>query len=82
LASTIEENLESVDHVTRVLGGVVHGVTTSRLFAGVALGKSPEERVSESVLAEVADDFVVNLESGEVGCAVCQYTASVDWCFT
>jgi len=68
LASTVEENLESVDHVTGVLGGVVHGVAAGRLFAGVAFGESPEERVGESVLAEVADDFVVNLEGGEVGC--------------
>jgi hypothetical protein len=40
LSSTVVKNLESVDHVTSVLGGVVHGVAASRLLTGVALGKS------------------------------------------
>jgi hypothetical protein len=38
------------------------------LFAGVTLGQSPVERVGKGVLAEVAEDFVVELEGGEVGC--------------
>lgn len=40
LSGTVEQDLEFVDHVTSVLGGVVHGVATGRLLAGVALGKS------------------------------------------
>lgn len=67
LASTVEENLELVDHVAGVLGGVVHGVTARGLLASVALGETPEERVGQSVLAEAGEDGVVNLEGGEVG---------------
>jgi hypothetical protein len=40
LSGTVVENLESVDHVTSVLGGVVHGVAASRLLTSVTLGKS------------------------------------------
>jgi hypothetical protein len=39
LTGTVVENLELVDHVTSVLGGVVHGVLARGLLAGVALGK-------------------------------------------
>ena len=39
LTSTVVENLELVDHVTSVLGGVVHGVLARGLLAGVALSK-------------------------------------------
>jgi hypothetical protein len=62
LASTVEQNLELGDHLTGVLGGVVHGVATSGLLASVALGKSPEERVGECVLAEAAENGLVDLE--------------------
>jgi hypothetical protein len=67
LASTVEQNLELGDHLTSILGGVVHGVTTSGLLAGVALGKCPEERVGECVLAEAGEDGLVDLERREVG---------------
>lgn len=40
LSGTVEQNLEPVDHVAGVLGGVVHGVATGRLFASVAFGES------------------------------------------
>lgn len=40
LSGTVVQNLESVDHVTSVLGGVIHSVAASRLLTGVALGKS------------------------------------------
>lgn len=39
LTGTVVENLELVDHVTSVLGGVVHGVLARGLLAGVALSK-------------------------------------------
>jgi|SRR5690242_16982290 len=39
LTSTVVENLELVDHVTGVLGGVVHGVLARGLLASVALSK-------------------------------------------
>ena len=67
LASTVEENLELGDHLTGVLGGVVHGVATGRLLASVTLGKSPEEGVGKGVLAEAGKDRLVNLEGREVG---------------
>ena len=67
LASTVEENLELGDHLTGVLGGVVHGVAAGGLLAGVALGKSPEEGVGKSVLAEAGEDSLVDLEGREVG---------------
>jgi hypothetical protein len=67
LASAVEQNLELVDHLAGVLGGVVHGVATSGLLAGVALGKSPEEGVGQGVLAEAGEDSLVDLEGGEVG---------------
>jgi hypothetical protein len=67
LASTVEQNLELGDHLAGVLGGVVHGVAAGGLLAGVALGKSPEERVGECVLAEAGEDGLVDLERREVG---------------
>src|SRR5690348_12369996 len=39
LTGTVVENLELVDHVTSVLGGVVHCVLARGLLAGVALSK-------------------------------------------
>jgi uncharacterized protein (DUF697 family) len=45
----------------------VHGVSSGRLLAGVALGESPVEGVGEAVLAEVAEGIVLNLEGGDVG---------------
>lgn len=45
----------------------VHGVATGRNLAGVTLAESPVEGVGEGVLAEVAKDLFINLESGEVG---------------
>lgn len=67
LASAVEQNLELVDHLAGVLGGVVHGVATGGLLAGVALGKSPEEGVGQGVLAEAGEDGLVDLEGREVG---------------
>jgi hypothetical protein len=67
LTSTVEQNLELGDHLTSVLGGVVHGVAAGGLLAGVALGKSPEEGVGKSVLAEAGEDSLVDLEGREVG---------------
>ena len=67
LASAVEQNLELVDHLAGVLGGVVHGVATGGLLAGVALCKSPEEGVGQGVLAEAGEDGLVDLEGGEVG---------------
>ena len=40
LTGTVVENLELVDHVTSVLGGVVHGVLARGLLASVTLSKS------------------------------------------
>ena len=45
----------------------VHGVATGRNLAGVTLAESPVEGVGEGVLAEVAKNLLINLESGEVG---------------
>jgi hypothetical protein len=50
LSGTVVENLESVDHVTSVLGGIVHGVAASRLLTGVTLGKSLENVSKASFL--------------------------------
>lgn len=72
LSGTVEKNLELVDHVTCVLGRVVHGVATGGLLASVAFGESPEQGVRESVLAEVAKCLIVNLEGSKIG-----YDASV-----
>lgn len=59
-------------HVQRIIRSVsvktyVHGIATGRLLAGVALGKSPIQGVGKAVLAEVGEDVVVSLESGNVG---------------
>jgi hypothetical protein len=67
LSGTVEKNLVLVDHLTGVLGSVIHSVSSGGLLAGVALGKSPVERVGKTVLSEVAKNLIVNLESGEVG---------------
>lgn len=39
LSGTVEENLESVDHITSVLRCIVHGIATSGVLASVAFGK-------------------------------------------
>lgn len=45
----------------------IHGVTTSRLFAGVTFSKSPEEGVRQSIFTKIGENFIINLEGGEVG---------------
>jgi hypothetical protein len=45
----------------------VHGISAGRLLAGVTLSESPEEGVGKAVLAEVAENLLINLESGEIG---------------
>lgn len=45
----------------------VHSVAAGGLLASVTLSKSPVQAVGESVLAEVGEDSVVDLESREVG---------------
>ena len=67
LTCSVVQNLELVDHLSGVLGSIVHGVLTRRLLASVALGQRPVERVGKSVLTEVGENLVLNLESGEVG---------------
>ena len=57
LSGTVVQNLESVDHVTGVLGGVVHGVAASRLLTGVTLGKS---------LIHVSKSFFCDMSRSEV----------------
>ncbi|KAJ8611823.1 hypothetical protein MRB53_037736 [Persea americana] len=64
LSRSVVQNLESVDHVAGVLGGIVHGVAARGDLAGVTLGKRPVERVGEGVFAEVGQDGVVDF--GEI----------------
>jgi hypothetical protein len=45
----------------------VHGVSAGRLLAGVTFSESPEEGVGKAVLAEVAENLLINLEGGEIG---------------
>lgn len=68
LSGSVEENLVLVDHLTGVLGGVVHSVATGRLLAGVALSQTPEDGVGESVLAQVGEELLIGLEGGDVLC--------------
>jgi hypothetical protein len=68
LSGAVEQDLELIDHVAGVLGGVVHGVAAGGLLASVALSQSPVEAVGQSVLAQVGQDLVVDFEGGEVGC--------------
>lgn len=72
LSGTVVKNLELVDHVTSVLRGIVHSISAGRLLAGVALSKSPVERVGEGVFAQVAKDLIVNLEGRKVRYISCQ----------
>ena len=67
LSCSVVENLELVDHLSSVLGSVVHGILTGTLLASVTLSQRPEERVGESVLAEVGENLILDLESREVG---------------
>jgi hypothetical protein len=46
----------------------IHSITASRLFTGVPFSKCPEESVGQGIFAEVGEDFVIDLESSEVGC--------------
>jgi len=43
LTSSVVENLELVDHLSSVLGSIVHGVLTRGLLASVTFGQRPEE---------------------------------------
>jgi len=56
-----------VDHLTSVLGGVLHGVAASGNLTGVALSHGPEEVVGKSVLAKAGQNLIVNLVRGDVG---------------
>jgi hypothetical protein len=67
LSGTVVQNLVLANHLTSVLGGIVHGVSAGRLLAGVTLSESPEEGVGKAVLAEVAENLLINLEGGEIG---------------
>lgn len=67
LTRSVVQNLELVDHLARILGSIVHGVLARRLLASMALSQRPEERVGKSVLAEVGEHLVLNLERREVG---------------
>lgn len=67
LALTVVQDLELVDHLTSVLGGVLHGVATSGDLTGVTLSHGPEEVVGKSVLAEAGQNLIVNLVRGDVG---------------
>lgn len=40
---------------------------TYRNLAGVSLSHSPEQAVGKSILSEVGESLIANLESGEVG---------------
>lgn len=71
LTCSVEEDGELANHVAGVLGRVLHGISSSRLLAGVTFGQCPVERVGEGILAEVTKDILVNLECGEVGCGIC-----------
>jgi hypothetical protein len=46
----------------------IHSITASRLFTGVPFSKCPKESVGQGIFAEVGEDFVIDLESSEVGC--------------
>lgn len=45
----------------------IHSIPAGRDLAGVALAQSPVERVGKSVFTEVAEELLIDLESGEVG---------------
>ena len=59
------------DALHAVLGGVLHGVATSGDLAGVAFSHGPEEVVGQSVLAEAAQNLIVNLVRRDVGYIGC-----------
>ena len=70
LPGSVEENLEFINHFSSVLRGVLHGLLTGGLFTGVTFCESPVDGVCESVLAEVAELFIVDFEGGEVCYAI------------
>jgi hypothetical protein len=66
LTGSVVENLELLDHLSGVLGGIVHGVTTSGLLAGVTFSESPVDGVGQGELAEGSELLIINLELGEL----------------
>jgi hypothetical protein len=58
----------------------VHSVLAGGLFASVALGKRPEERVGERILAEIGKHLILDLESGELSCFVLEGGISCPSC--
>lgn len=47
----------------------VHGVSSGRDLAGVALSQSPVQVVGKAVFTEVVQSFVIDLKGRNVGCA-------------
>ena len=70
LSCSVVQDRELIDHIACILRRVIHGVSASGDLAGVAFSQCPVEAVGQSVLAHVGEDFVVDFEGGEVGCAI------------
>lgn len=59
--------LPSISPIQSDRSTYVHGISPRRLLASMALSKSPEEGVGESIFAQVTEHLVVNFESSVVG---------------
>ena len=44
----------------------IHGIPTSGLLTGVALGQGPVERVSQRILSQVGQNLIIDLESRKI----------------
>lgn len=67
LSSSVVQNGVLVDHIGGVLGGVVHGVSSSGNLSGVTLGHSGEDGVSQGEVGKVLDDIILKLVLAKLG---------------
>jgi hypothetical protein len=61
LTGTVVGHGQAVNHISGVLGGVLHGVTLGRHLRGVTLDQGPVDVVGEQELVVVLQDFIVQL---------------------
>lgn len=65
LTGSVVKDRVLADHVVGVLGGVVHGVSTSGNFGSMTLSKTPEDVVGEGEFGKVLKDLVFDFVKTE-----------------
>lgn len=67
LTTTVESHGELGDHITSVVGSVLHSSTLGAHFRGVTLDHSPVDGVGKGKVLQVGKDVILNFVDGKVG---------------